>query len=200
MEKGISFELQNEIPWHKAETKTPQHNPLEKLPILLFDDGREPVYDSSHIQEYIVQKYADKPPLLLTGDIDADLKARQIQVLSQGVLDAFVLAFFESARPQEKQSSEWMARQNRKIDGGFKAFEELVKGRPAGQFYLLSDQMTIADIALTCAVTQVDFGQMRPGWKEQYPNLKAYWEKMEEKETFKQTMPVMFDIKPDTVV
>ena len=100
MEKGIPFELQNEIPWHKDETKTPQYNPLEKLPILLQpeDPDFEPVYDSAHIQEYIIQKYADKKPTLLTGDVDLDLKARQIQVLSEGVMDAFVLEFFEGKK------------------------------------------------------------------------------------------------------
>lgn len=38
IEKGIPFELQNEIPWH-SDTKTPQYNPLEKLPILILEDG-----------------------------------------------------------------------------------------------------------------------------------------------------------------
>ncbi|CAK4027991.1 glutathione S-transferase [Lecanosticta acicola] len=199
IEKGVPFELRNEIPWHK-DTETPKYNPLEKLPILLFDDGREPVYDSSHIQEYIVQKYADKAPRLITGDVDTDLKARQIQTLAQGILDAYVLVFFESSRPQDKQSSEWMARQNRKIDGGLKAFEELVKKRESGSEYLLANQFTIADIALSCCIAQIDFGKMRPQWQEEYPELKKYWEKMETKESFKQTTPVMFDIRRDTVV
>ena len=113
MEKGIPFELQNEIPWH-SDTETPKYNPLEKLPILIFDDGREPVYDSAFIQNYIVEKFADKGPRLVTGDLDTDLKLRQILTLSEGVLDAFVLIFFEIARAEDKQSSEWMARQNRK--------------------------------------------------------------------------------------
>lgn len=199
IEKGIPFEIRNEIPWHK-DTETPKYNPLEKLPILLFDDGREPVYDSSHIQEYIVQKYADQAPRLLTGDIDTDLKARQIQTLAQGVLDAFVLRFFETARPQEKQSEEWMTRQNRKIDGGFGAFEKLAGSRTAGQDYPLGGDLTIADIALVCAVAQVDFTQIRPGWREEYPELRKYWEKIEQRESFKQTTPVMFDLNTNTVV
>jgi glutathione S-transferase len=105
------------------------------LPILLFPsstgsspgDGngngegeaemRPPVYDSAHIQEYIVQKYADRAPRLLTGDVDLDLQARQIQVLAEGLMDAFVLRFFEAKREEGKRSAEWMARQDRKIDG-----------------------------------------------------------------------------------
>lgn len=65
------------------------------MPILLFSDGTEPVYDSAQIQEYIVQKFADNSPRLITPDVDTDLKARQIQTFSEGLLDAFVLLFWE---------------------------------------------------------------------------------------------------------
>lgn len=199
LEKDIPFELKNEVPWDST-TETPTHNPLEKLPILLFDDGRPPVYDSSHIQEYLVQKYADKEPRLLTGSIDLDLQARQIQVLAQGILDSFVLLFFETSREEDKQSKPWSDRQNRKIDGGFKALNELAKTRkPQGTDYLLNDQFTIADIAACCAVTQVEFGGTRPNWKKDYPDLASYWQKLESRESFKSTYPVMFDIKDKIV-
>lgn len=199
MEKGIPFTIKNEVPWHDT-TQTPEHNPLEKLPILLFDDGRDPVYDSAHIQEYIVQKYADKAPRLLTGNIDADLKARQIQTLSEGVLDAFVLAFWESVRPKEKQSEQWSARQNRKIDGGMKAFEELAKNRPDGQDFLLGNQLTIADIAVCCTAAHMEFAGARPGWQEKYPKLRSYWEKLEGRQSFRETRPSMFDLKAESVM
>lgn len=202
LEKGISFELQNEIPWHKSETRTTLYNPLEKLPILLNpqDPTFEPVYDSAHIQDYIVRKYADKEPKLVTGDVDLDLKARQILVLSEGVLDAFVLEFFEVAREESKQSREWLDRQQRKIEGGFRAFDELVKSRKGP--YLIGDGniYTIADIAVVCAVSQVDFGGHKPDWKEKFPDLAKWWEEMDEREHFASTRPVMFDINTNTVV
>jgi len=205
LEKGIPFELQNEIPWHKSETQTPKYNPLEKLPILLNPDDPdfEPVYDSSHIQDYIVQKYADKAPRLLTGNVDLDLKARQVLVLAEGVMDAFVLYFFETARPEEKRSQEWMNRQKRKIDGGLKAFEELVKSRKGE--YLIGDgqTFTIADIAAVCTAGHIDFSGALTGAKatwEKYPSFYEWYKKMDERENFASTRPVMFDIKPDTVV
>ena len=198
-EKGIPFELQNEVPWDST-TQTPQYNPLEKLPILIFDDGREPIYDSAYIQEYIVAKYADKGPRLLTGNIDDDLKARQIQTLAEGLMDAFVLDFFEERRGPEHRSEEWSKRQNRKIDGAMRAFEQLAKNRSSdsGRF-LIGDQLTIGDIAAVCAVAQIDFGGLRPTWKQDYPHLKEYVEDMEKIESFNQTRPVMFDLK-DSVV
>ena len=202
LEKNIPFELQNEIPWHKTETKTPQYNPLEKLPILLSpsDPSFEPVYDSAHIQEYIIQKYADKEPRLLTGNIDLDLKARQILVLAEGTLDAFVLEWSESLREEEKRSPAWLDRQRRKVDGGMRAFDELVRKRK-GQ-YLIGDGsvFTIADIAVSCAVSHIEFAQWRPGWQDQYPDLAAWWKNMDERETFAKTRPYMFDINYGNVI
>ncbi|KAK5074124.1 hypothetical protein LTR51_004709 [Lithohypha guttulata] len=200
-EKGIPFELQNEVPWDST-TATRNYNPLEKLPILLFPDSenQEPVYDSAHIQNFIVTKYADKSPKLVTGDINLDLKARQLLTLSEGVLDAFVLIFWESKRPENKQSAEWLARQQRKIDGGLAAFESLCQSRqPKSSEYIINDTYTIADIAIACATAQIDFGSMRPGWREKYPELAKWYTKMEERDTFKKTYPVMFEVK-DSVV
>lgn len=203
LEKGIPFELQNEIPWHKAETQTPKYNPLEKLPILLSpqDPNFEPVYDSAHIQEFLVQKFPDKSPRLLTGDIDLDLKARQIQVLSEGVMDAVVLKFFEMAREESKQSDEWIARQQRKVDGGLRAMNDIVK-RPKDGDYLIGDgkTYTIADIAVTCAIGHLDFAGAKEGWKEEYPELAEWFQKMDAREYFASTRPVMFDIKTNTII
>lgn len=145
-------------------------------------------------------KYADKAPLLLTGDVNLDLKARQILTLSEGILDAFVLSVFESRRDNDKQSSAWMARQQRKIDGGLAAFEELCKSRqPKSSEYLLNDTYTIADIAVACTITQIEFAGMRPGWKEKYPELAKWSAQIEQKETFKKTYPVNFDMKDKVV-
>lgn len=210
LEKSIPFTLQNEIPWHKSETQTPLYNPLEKLPILLNpeDPTFEPVYDSAHIQEYLVQKFPDKAPRLLTGDVDLDLKARQIQVLSEGVMDAFVLKFFEGAKGEGKASKEWMERQERKIAGGLRAMNELVKREKEGE-YLVGDgkTYTIADIAVACAVGHLNFAGELPGaeadgedWKAQYPELAEWFQKMDAREHFASTRPVMFDIKTDTIV
>ena len=50
-EKGLPFELITEVPWDNA-TVTPRYNPLEKLPILILDDGTT-VYESSFILEWL---------------------------------------------------------------------------------------------------------------------------------------------------
>jgi glutathione S-transferase len=37
-EKKIPFTLQTEVPWDST-TQTPQYNPLEKLPVLITNQG-----------------------------------------------------------------------------------------------------------------------------------------------------------------
>ena len=37
-EKGLPFKLVTEVPWNST-TVTPKYNPLEKLPVLILEDG-----------------------------------------------------------------------------------------------------------------------------------------------------------------
>lgn len=120
-EKGIPFELVTEVPWDST-TQTPKHNPLEKLPVLILEDGTS-VYESRYILEYIEDKFLGKM-LMLSQDIDRRLFARKVEVVADGMCDALVLLFFEKQRAQGAQSEEWKARQMRKVDGGFRALAE----------------------------------------------------------------------------
>ncbi len=90
-----------------------------------------------------------------------------------------------------------MARQLRKVNGAFKALDELVKARNGSNF-LVGGKLTIADIAAGAMLGMMDmvetqFGLIR--WKEDYPHLVGYWKWLEERESFKATRPVMFDLK-----
>lgn len=197
--KDIPFEIKNEIPW-ESKTETPKYNPLEKLPILIFPDGRPPVYDSAHIQEYIVRKFADRGPALITGDVDKDLEIRQIVVLSEGCLDAIVIHRWESRRDEDKQSTLWLDRQNRKVDGAMRAFNEMIQARKdAGKKYLVSDDLTIADIAVVCTVGFIDFSGMRDDWKSKYAALAEWFDEIDGRQEFEETRPVMFDLKESVV-
>ena len=89
-EKRLPFELVTEVPWDST-TSTPKYNPLEKLPVLILEDGSS-VYESS--LQYLELKYTETP--LLPEDVDGRLEARRFEVLCAGVCDAVVLTFFES--------------------------------------------------------------------------------------------------------
>lgn len=93
-EKGIPFELITEVPWNST-TATPKYNPLEKLPVLLLEDGSS-VYESSYILDWLELKYPQTP--LLPTDVDGILAAKKLDVLCNGVCDAVVLTHFERQR------------------------------------------------------------------------------------------------------
>ncbi|CZR68192.1 uncharacterized protein PAC_18091 [Phialocephala subalpina] len=193
IEKGIPFELKSEIPWHST-TETPKYNPLEKLPILIFNDGRPPIYESWYIQEYIVQKYRGTGPDLMPTGLDDQLLVRQIQVLADGACDAMGLVFFEDGRGELK-SQEWRDRQMRKVTGVLKAMDELVK-KSQGKF-LVGGEFSVADIAVGAMLgfmnmVETKFGLIR--WLDEFPDLRGYWERLESRESFKETQPVMFEL------
>ncbi|KAL2064315.1 hypothetical protein VTL71DRAFT_4809 [Oculimacula yallundae] len=194
LEKGIPFELKTEIPWHST-TETPKYNPLEKLPILIFDDGCPPIYESWFIQEYIVQKYRDQGPALMPEGLDDQLLVRQIQVLADGACDALALVFFEVGRGDLK-SEEWTERQMRKVNGVLDAVDEMVKKCGPGKF-LVCNEFSIADIALGAMLGMMSMIEMQVGivqFRQKFPDLKTYWEWLEERQSFKDTQPVMFEL------
>jgi glutathione S-transferase len=61
------------------------------------------------------------------------------------------------------------------------------------------DEITIADIAVVCTVTWIEWADTRPGWKEQYPVLAKWVTALDERKEFADTRPVMFDLKEDVV-
>ena len=181
-EKGIPFELVTEVPWNST-TATPQYNPLEKLPVLVLEDGTG-IYESRYILEWIEAKHP-APPMLPT-DIDARLFARKVEVVADGICDALVVLFWEQHRPAELQSTEWKARQMRKVDGGMAALAAWADGRT----YMVEEQFGLADIAAgtVCRYLDVRFPQYE--WRGQHPGLSRYSNQLEMRPSFATTVPV----------
>lgn len=180
-EKGIPFELVIEVPWDST-TATPQYNPLEKLPVLIMDDGSA-VYESHFIMEYMEAKFPTPP--MLPDDIDGKLAAKQIEVLCDGICDAFVLYFMERHRAAEQQSQPWMARQLRKIEGGFAALARIAGDRE----YIVGDRFGLADIAAGTVTKYFSVRWSEYSWRDRYPDLAAYSDRMEQRPSFQATVP-----------
>lgn len=181
-EKGLPVELMTEVPWD-GTTSTPQYNPLEKLPVLILEDGAS-VYDSSHILEFLELKYPEPP--LLPRAADGILAAKRLDVLCNGVCDALVLLFFERMRGEAKQSPQWMARQRRKIDGGVREIARLIGTRD----YAVGDRFGLGDIAAATAVGYVSLRDPEMPWRAQYPDLAAFSDRMERRSSFKASVPI----------
>lgn len=179
IEKGIPFVLRPEVPWH-ADTATPAYNPLEKLPVLVLPDGTG-VYESRFILEWLEVRHPSPP--LLPPDPELALRARQIEVICDGICDATVLLFFE--RRREQPSAPWIARQRRKIDGGLAALNAACRPGP-----LVGDAFGLADI---CAGTVLRYLSVRFAehpWRQDFPALAALSDRLELRPSFAATVPV----------
>ncbi|MET0674550.1 MAG: glutathione S-transferase N-terminal domain-containing protein [Bradyrhizobium sp.] len=181
-EKGLPFELLTEVPWDHT-TATPKYNPLEKLPVLILEDGSS-VYESSFILQYLELKYPETP--LLPVDIDGKLAARRLEVLCDGVCDAVVLTFFERMRAEGTKSPEWLARQRRKIDGGVREMARLV----GDNTFAVGREFSLGDIAVGTALGYLAVRFPEFDWRSAYPNLAAFSARVEARPSFAATVPV----------
>ena len=178
-EKGIPFELVTEVPWNN-DTSLPLYSPLEKLPVLLTDDGGS-VYESSHILDWIERKYPQ--PALVPSDDDGYLEAKRVQVVADGACDALVLSFFERARPEP--SAAWLARQMRKVEGGLGDLARTLGDRG----FMVRDSFGLGDIATGCVLgyLEVRFPDML--WRERFAVLARFADRMAERASFRDTVP-----------
>jgi len=190
-EKSVPFVLITEVPWDKT-TQTPNYNPLEKLPILIRNDG-DPIYESRLILEYIER--AHPTPQLVPTDDAGWLLAKRLEVLCDGVCDAFVLTFFERHRADINQSQAWLARQQRKIDGGLAEMTRLLGQRE----YFSGNTFTLADLAAATAVGYLSVRWPEIDWRTAYPTLLAHSDRMEQRPSFKSSQPVQQTISDKVV-
>lgn len=181
-EKGIPFELITEVPWN-SDTQTPQHNPLEKLPVLICEDGTS-VFESRYINEWIEMKHPE--PALVPKDVDGILAVKRFEIIVDGMCDAMVLMFFEKAREPGKRSVEWTARQKRKLDGGLRELSRVI----ANNEFAYGGVFSMADIASGTVLKYIDVRWPENPWRAEYPNLALYSDRLEQRPSFAATVPV----------
>jgi glutathione S-transferase len=79
----------------------------------------------------------------------------------------------------------------RKIDGGFKALVEWVGDKE----FLVGGKFGLADVAAGSVCGYVDVRFSEHPWRTNYPNLARYIDKLGERKSFKDTVPVGQNIK-----
>lgn len=189
-EKNIPFTLLTDVPWDH-NTSTPRFNPLEKIPILILDDGSS-IYESSFILQYLELTYPS--PALVPADTAGILAARKVEVLADGVCDALVLTFFERLR-EGGGSPEWTARQRRKIDGGLAELSRLLGDKR----WMVGACFGLGDIAMGAAVRYVSLRFPELPWAALHPNLAALSLRLEERPSFQGSVPCVQTISDKVI-
>jgi glutathione S-transferase len=174
------FELENV--W-APETTISTFNPLGKVPCLVMEDGST-VYDSRVIAEYL-DTLTPVCKLLPANSRDrANVKVWE--ALSDGVLDAAVLAFLERReRPADRQSEAWVERQMGKVHAGLKVMSENLGEQP----FCMGIHYTLADVAVGCTLGWLALRFPQIDWRDDYPNLARLFDKLSERASFRDTVP-----------
>ena len=182
LEKKVDVDLELENVW-AADTKIALNNPLGKVPCLILDDG-EAIYDSRVIAEY-VDTLSPVGKLIPAGSREC-ATVKTWEALADGVDDAGILARLEvTLRPTEQQSSEWLERQMGKINAALAQMSREL----GDNAWCHGNQMTLADIAVGCALGYMLFRFPNIAWQAQYPNLDTLYQKLMQRPSFAETAP-----------
>lgn len=183
-EKKLDYDLVQENVW-AAQTSIAQFNPLGKVPCLIMEGG-EALFDSRVIVEYLdtlspVGKLI--PPL---GRERAEVKTWE--ALADGVLDAAILARLEATwdgRAAGERSQAWIERQLGKVHASLKSMSKGLGDKA----FCVGTHLSLADIAVVCALSYLDFRFPEIDWRADAANLQKLHDKLIVRASFAETRP-----------
>ncbi len=180
-EKKIDCELVLDSPWVEGN-QVSRHNPLGKIPVLILDDDSS-IYDSRVIAEYLDAVAPNNRLIPVSGR--ERISVKRWEALADGLLDAAVAAFLEAKRPDGERSRSWIERQRGKVELALKAMSEEL----GEQSWCHGTGLSLADIAVGCALGYVSFRLGDIPWPRQYPNLSALYDRLMQRPAFAETVP-----------
>ncbi|SDY33301.1 glutathione S-transferase [Nitrosomonas halophila] len=179
-EKNIPYQFTVDPPFG-PDNQVAKVNPLGKVPALITDDGQV-LFDSRLLAEYLDGMDA---PALIPVSGWARWRAKRWEVLADGISDACAAIFLERKRPAAQQSPEWIERQQKKIELGLQVAAHELGEKP----WCEGTSITLADIALGCALDYLSFRFPHDNWRELFPNLAGLADKLVQRQSFIQTAP-----------
>lgn len=182
-EKKLDYQFELEDVWN-ADTIL-KANPLGKVPCLVLEGG-EAVFDSRVIVEYLDTRSPVNRLIPESGR--GRTEVRTWEALADGVLDAAILARLEATWPgrgAEQRSQAWIERQLSRVDGALVAMSTGLGDKP----WCSGIHMSLADIAVGCALGYLDFRFPQIDWRARHANLAKLAEKLEARQSFQDTRP-----------
>ena len=183
-EKKLDYELVKEDVW-AADTTIAQSNPLGKVPCLLMEGG-EVIFDSRVIVEYLDTLSPVGKLIPPVGRERAEIKTWE--ALADGVMDAAILARLEATwagRSKAQRSDAWVDRQMVKINDAVKYLSRDLAEKP----FCAGIHLSLADIAVGCALGYLDFRFPQVDWRTDHPNLQKLYDKLMQRSSFADTLP-----------
>jgi len=184
LEKKLDYVFVPEDVWSAQSTIT-ETNPLGKVPCLIMEAG-EALFDSRVIVEYLDTLSPVGKLIPAVGRERAEVKTWE--ALADGVLDAAILARLEATwvgRNPAERSQAWIDRQVGKIHTALKAISKGLGDKP----YCAGIHLSLADVAVGCALSYMDFRFPQIDWRSDYPNLQKLLDKLMLRPSFAETRP-----------
>ena len=166
-----------------SENPVNARNPLGKVPTLMLDDGTA-LFDSRVIVEFLDS--VSPISRLIPDDNRERVAVRRWEALADGSLDAGLLIRYESLRPKNEQGAAWTEKQIGKLKRGL----ALIASDLGDKHWCHADRYSLADISVGCCLGWVEF--RKPGgvqWRDTYPNLTRFYDKLMERPAFADTVP-----------
>jgi glutathione S-transferase len=182
-EKKLDYQLELEDVW--ASDAIRKSNPLGKVPCLVMEGG-EAVFDSRVIVDYLDTR--SPVSRLIPEPSRGRTEVRTWESLADGILDAAILARLEqtwSGRADGERSQTWIDRQMRTIDASLTAVSTGLADKP----YCTGIHLSLADIAVGCALGYLQFRFPSIAWRTEHANLARLADKLESRQSFIDTRP-----------
>ena len=160
-------------------------NPLGKVPVLVMEGG-EAVFDSRVIVEYV--DTLSPVGRLIPQSGRERVEVRTWEALADGLLDAAVSMRLEKTwkhRADGERSQAWIARQMMRVEAALKSISKGLGEKP----FCTGTHLSLADIAVGCALAWLEFRFPDIAWRTDYPNLGRLADKLAARQSFIDTVP-----------
>ncbi len=182
-EKKLDYQFVSEDVWGSDAILA--SNPLGKVPCLVMEGG-EAVFDSRVIVEYLD---ARSPLARLIPESNRErTEVRTWEALGDGIIDAAILARLEAnwpGRAEGERSQAWIDRQMKKVRASVDAVATGLAAKP----WCTGIHMTLADVAVGCALGYLEFRFPQIVWRQDYANLARLADKLNARQSFIDTAP-----------
>lgn len=185
-EKKIEHEFVVDSPWEPG-SDVASLNPLGKVPVLITDDGLT-LYDSAVIVDFLEAATPNSRLLPQPNRIRATVKC--LEALAGGTCDAGASIIIENKMHSPDTVSEELLKRN--FNKICLAVEKM-SADLGTKDYFIENNYGLGDIAVGCALAFVDRLNHEKlidlPWREMYPNLDAYMNKLDTRPSFIETAP-----------